>query len=169
METVYFNGQEVHTYGKVPEVGTKAPDFDLTGRDLSSIKLSDYAGKRVVLNVFPSLDTPVCAASVRTFNKDIAGMDNVAVICVSMDLPFAMQRFCTLEGIENVVAASAFRSPDFAKNYGLQITDGPLAGLLARCVIIIDENGKVAYRDLVSEITHEPDYKAAKEVLQGKF
>lgn len=169
METVYFNGQEVHTYGKVPEVGTKAPDFDLTSRDLSSIKLSDYAGKRVVLNVFPSLDTPVCAASVRTFNKEIAGMDNVAVICVSMDLPFAMQRFCTLEGIENVVAASAFRSPDFAKNYGLQITDGPLAGLLARCVIIIDENGKVAYRDLVSEITHEPDYKAAKEVLQGKF
>lgn len=168
METVFFKGQEVHTYGKVPEVGTKAPEFNLAGRDLSDIKLSDYAGKRVVLNVFPSLDTPVCAASVRRFNKDIAGMDNVAVICVSMDLPFAMQRFCTLEGIENVVAASAFRSPDFGKNYGLQLTDGPLAGLLARCVIIIDENGKIAYRDLVSEITHEPDYEA-KKILAGKF
>ena len=168
METVFFNGQEVHTYGEVPEVGTKAPDFKLTTRELKDITLADYAGKRVVLNVFPSLDTPVCAASVRKFNKEAADIDNVAVICVSMDLPFAMQRFCTLEGIENVVAASAFRSPDFAKNYGLQITDGPLAGLLARCVIVIDENGKVVYRDLVSEITHEPDYEAAKKVLEGK-
>ncbi|MDE6301553.1 MAG: thiol peroxidase [Muribaculaceae bacterium] len=169
METVFFNGQEVHTYGKVPEVGAKAPEFNLAGRDLSNITLADYAGKRVVLNVFPSLDTPVCAASVRKFNKETSDMDNVVVLCVSMDLPFAMQRFCTLEGLENVVPASAFRSPEFGKNYGLQITDGPLAGLLARCVLIIDENGKVAYRDLVSEITHEPDYEAAKKVLEGKY
>ena len=169
METVFFSGQEVHTYGKVPEVGTKAPEFNLTGKDLKNITLADFAGKRVVLNVFPSLDTPVCAASVRKFNKEAGEVDNVAVLCVSMDLPFAMQRFCTLEGLENVVPASAFRSPEFGKEYGLLFTDGPLAGLLARCVIIIDENGKVAYRDLVSEVTHEPDYEAAKKVLEGKI
>lgn len=166
METVYFKGTPVHTYGEVPEVGSKAPDFTLVTKDLAEINLADFAGKRLVLNVFPSLDTPVCAASVRRFNKDAADIDNVAVVCVSMDLPFAMSRFCVAEGIENVVAASAFRSPEFAHNYGLQLTDGPLAGLLARCVLIIDENGKVIYRDLVDEITHEPDYEAAVKVLK---
>lgn len=166
METVYFKGTPVHTYGEVPEVGSKAPDFTLVTKDLAEINLADFAGKRLVLNVFPSLDTPVCAASVRRFNKDAADIDNVAVVCVSMDLPFAMSRFCVAEGIENVVAASAFRSPEFAHNYGLQLTDGPLAGLLARCVLIIDENSKVIYRDLVDEITHEPDYEAAVKVLK---
>ena len=121
--------------------------------------------RRVVLNVFPSLDTPVCAMSVRRFNEEASKLKNVAVVCVSMDLPFAMARFCTLEGLDNVVAASAFRSPEFGKEYGLQLVDGPLEGLLARCVLVIDENGKVVYRDLVNEITDEPDYKAAVEML----
>lgn len=165
METVYFKGMPVHTYGTVPSVGDKAPYFKLTGKDLNDIDLTQFTGKRVVLNVFPSLDTPVCAASVRRFNADAAGMKDVAVVCVSMDLPFAMSRFCTLEGLENVVAASAFRSPEFAKDYGLLMTDGPLAGLLARCVLVIDERGNVVYRKLVNEITEEPDYKAAMSVL----
>ena len=168
METVYFKGTPVHTYGTVPQVGSKAPDFKLTTKDLTDVTLADFAGKRLVINVFPSLDTPVCAASVRRFNAETAKLDNVAVLCVSMDLPFAMSRFCTLEGIENVTAASAFRSPGFAKEYGLQMTDGPLAGLLARCVLIVDEQGKVVYRELVDEITREPDYEAAKRVLEGK-
>ena len=168
METVYFQGTPCHTYGKVPEVGTKAPEFTLTGKDLQDITLASFPGKRVVLNVFPSLDTPVCAMSVRKFNQEASGLDDVVVLCVSMDLPFAMQRFCTLEGLENVVPASAFRSKDFAHNYGLLLTDGPLAGLLARCVLIVDKDGKVIYRDLVSEITHEPDYEGAKRVLEGK-
>lgn len=168
METVYFNGTPCHTFGNVPEVGSQAPDFKLVTKDLKEITLADFAGKKLVLNIFPSLDTPVCAASVRTFNKEVAGLKNVAVVCVSEDLPFAMARFCSVEGIEGVMAASAFRSPEFAQAYGVMITDGVLAGLLARCVLVIDENGKVVYRDLVDEITHEPDYEAAKKVLESK-
>lgn len=166
METIYFNGTPCKTYGNVPMAGVKAPDFKLIDKDLKEIKMSDYAGKRIVLNIFPSLDTPVCAASVRNFNKMAAEFDNTVVICVSMDLPFAMSRFCTIEGIDGVQAASAFRSPEFGKEYGLQIVDGPLAGLLARAVIIIDENRNVVYSDLVSEITHEPDYEGARYVLR---
>ncbi len=166
METVYFKGEPVHTYGKVPEVGTKAPDFKLVTKDLTEVTLADYAGKRVVLNVFPSLDTPVCAASVRRFNHEASTLKNVVVLCVSMDLPFAMARFCSIEGLENVVAASAFRSPEFAQKYGLLLTDGPLSGLLARCVLVIDTDGTVVFRDLVDEITHEPDYEAAIKVLE---
>ena len=120
----------------------------------------------MVLNVFPSLDTPVCATSVRKFNQMAAAMDNTAVVCVSMDLPFAGKRFCTTEGIDNVEVASAFRSPTFAQQYGLQIVDGPLAGLLARAVIVIDENQKVIFSDLVEEITNEPDYEGALSVLK---
>ncbi|MDE5642690.1 MAG: thiol peroxidase [Muribaculaceae bacterium] len=161
METIYFQGAPCHTYGTVPAVGEKAPCFNLVNKDLKEISCLDYRGKRVVLNVFPSLDTPVCAASVRRFNQEAASLENTVVICVSMDLPFAASRFCTAEGIENLEVASAFRSPLFAQKYGLQIVDGPLAGLLARAVIIIDAEGKVEYVDLVSEITNEPDYKAA--------
>lgn len=168
METIYFSGTPCHTYGNIPAVNTKAPGFNLVSKDLSEVRLSDYEGKRVVLNIFPSLDTPVCAASVRRFNQEAAGLDNTAVVCVSMDLPFAMSRFCTLEGIENVVAASAFRSPMFAQQYGLQIVDGPLAGLLARAVIVIDENQNVIFSDLVEEITNEPDYEGAISVLKRK-
>lgn len=166
METVYFQGTPCHTYGQIPAVGTQAPGFNLAGKDLGEVRLSDYEGKRVVLNVFPSLDTPVCAASVRKFNQEAAGLENTVVVCVSMDLPFAMGRFCTVEGIENVTVASAFRSPVFSQEYGLQIVDGPLAGLLARAVIVLDENHKVIYSDLVEEITNEPDYKGAISVLK---
>ncbi|MDO4319627.1 MAG: thiol peroxidase [Bacteroidales bacterium] len=166
METVYFNGTPCHTYGSIPAVGTKAPCFNLVTKDLADVSCQDFEGKRVVLNIFPSLDTPVCAASVRRFNKEAAGLDDVAVLCVSMDLPFAMSRFCSAEGIDNVIAASAFRSPLFSEKYGLQIVDGPLAGLLARAVIILDKDRKVIYSELVDEITHEPDYEGAMYVLK---
>lgn len=166
METVYFKGTPVHTCGDIPAVGTVAPDFTLVGNSLENVKLSDYKGKRVVLNIFPSLDTPVCAMSVRKFNKEAAALDNTQVVCISMDLPFAQGRFCSAEGIDRLVVASAFRDADFAKNYGLEMVDGPLAGLLARAVIIVDENGKVIYSDLVSEITDEPDYQGAVSVLR---
>ena len=166
METILFNGQPCHTCGTVPGVGETAPCFHLAGPDLSQILCSDFAGKRVVLNVFPSLDTEVCARSVRRFNEEAAKLDDVVVICVSMDLPFAMGRFCTIEGIKNVLFGSAFRSPIFGQKYGLQLVDGPLAGLLARCVLILDENRRVIFRDLVHEITDEPAYDAALSVLK---
>lgn len=166
MQTVYFKGSPVHTYGDIPAVGTQAPGFDLTSKDLSDVRLSDFENKRVVLNIFPSLDTPVCAMSVRRFNKEAADLKDTAVICISKDLPFAMNRFCAAEGIENVTVASAFRSPVFVKNYGLEMVDGPLAGLLARAVIVIDKDGKVIFSDLVDEITHEPDYEGAISVLK---
>lgn len=159
MNTIYFKGIPCHTYGSLPAVGEKAHCFHLVSKDLSDITCHQFKGRRVVLNVFPSLDTPVCAASVRRFNVEAAKLENTSVICVSMDLPFAAQRFCTLEGIENVIAASAFRSPMFAQKYGLLIVDGPLAGLLARAVIILDENLKVTYCQLVNEISEEPDYE----------
>ncbi|MCM1519770.1 MAG: thiol peroxidase [Lachnoclostridium sp.] len=166
MQTVYFQSQPCHTYGTLPIVGEIAPCFQLTGLNLNEVKCDDYAGKRVVLNIFPSLDTDVCARSVRKFNEEAAGLDNTAVICVSMDLPFAMSRFCTLEGIKNVTPASAFRSPLFAQKYGVQLVDGPLAGLLARAVIVLDENRRVIYCELVEEITNEPNYEAAISVLK---
>lgn len=166
MAITHFNGVPCHTAGELPAVGTVAPDFTLVTTDLKNIRLSDYTGKKVVLNVFPSVDTPVCAASVRHFNVDAASLDNTVVLCISMDLPFAAARFCAANDIENVTTASAFRSPEFSKSYGLQLIDGPLAGLLARAVIIVDVEGKVEYVQLVDEITHEPDYAAALEVLK---
>lgn len=166
METVLFNGQACHTCGNMPGIGETAPCFHLSGPDLSQIICSDFVGKRVVLNVFPSLDTEVCARSVRRFNEEAAKFDDVTVICVSMDLPFAMGRFCSVEGIKDVLVGSAFRSPLFGQKYGLLLVDGPLAGLLTRAVIILDENRRVIYRDLVHEITHEPDYDAALKVLR---
>lgn len=168
METVYFNGIECHTAGLLPAVGSTAPAFDLTGKDLNSITNADYKGKNIVLNIFPSLDTDVCAMSVRRFNKEAAALKDTVIICVAMDLPFAMSRFCTVNGIDGVVSASAFRSPDFCKDYGVMLVDGPLKGLLTRAVIIIDKDGKVAYRDLVHDITNEPDYEGALAVLNGK-
>lgn len=165
METIFFNGTPVKTYGTVPVAGEKAPEFKLTDKNLKEITEKDFEGKRIVLNVFPSLDTAVCAASVRRFNQEAAKFKNTVVLCVSMDLPFAMSRFCTAEGIDGVIPASAFRSPEFGKVYGLTMTDGPLAGLLARAVIIIDEKRNVIYSDLVDEITKEPDYDGAFYVL----
>ena len=167
METIYFKGTPCHTYGTLPEVGEKAPCFNLVTPELKEIHCADFAGKTVVLNVFPSLDTPVCAASVRRFNEEAAKHPDVTVLCVSMDLPFAAGRFCTAEGITGVTPASAFRSPMFAERYGLQIVDGPLAGLLARAVIILDGNRNVRYVDLVSEITEEPKYDEAIEVIKS--
>lgn len=166
METIYFKGTPCHTYGNLPAVGTKAPCFHLVDTALKDIRCNDFYGKRVVLNIFPSLDTPVCATSVRRFNQEAASLDNTAVICVSMDLPFAQGRFCSANDIENVVVASAFRSPTFSQQYGLQIVDGPLAGLLARAVIVMDEDHKIIFSDLVEEISNEPDYEGALSVLK---
>lgn len=166
METVYFKGIPCHTAGKVPEVGEKAPCYTFVTPELKEIHCADFKGKRVVLNVFPSLDTPVCAASVRRFNQEAAALPNTVVLCVSMDLPFAAGRFCEAEGIKDVIPASAFRSPLFAEHYGLELVDGPLAGLLTRAVIILDGDRKVLYRDVVEEITHEPHYDEAIAVLK---
>lgn len=166
METIYFNGTPCHTYGSIPAVGEKAPCFNLVTPQLEEVRCSDFEGKRIVLNIFPSLDTPVCQASVRKFNAEASSLPNTVVLCVSMDLPFAAGRFCSAEGLTDVIPASAFRSPMFSEKYGLQIVDGPLAGLLARAVIVIDENRNIIYSDLVEEITHEPDYAGALSVLK---
>lgn len=160
-ESIVYKGTILHTTGKMVKVGSKAPDFHLTQSNMKDISLSDFKGKKVILNVFPSLDTPTCAVSVRKFNEKAASLENTVVLCISMDLPFAQARFCTTEGIERVMPLSAFRSQDFAKNYGLQIADGPMKGLMARAVIVVDEKGIVRYTQLVKEISQEPDYDAA--------
>lgn len=159
MATVTFKGSEVKTNGSLPAVGTTAPDFKLVGAGLNEISIADFKGKRVVLNIFPSIDTGVCAALVRNFNKMAAADDNVVVICVSKDLPFAASRFCGAEGLDKVITASDFRYNNFATDYGVLMTDGPLAGLMARSVVAFDENGKVVYNQLVPEITEEPNYE----------
>ncbi len=158
MATVKFKGNDVHSIGSLPEVGSQAPDFTLVGSGLQEIHLADYKGKRVLLNIFPSLDTGTCAMSVRQFNKWVSDKENVVVICVSKDLPFAQSRFCGAEGLTNVVTASDFRYNSFANDYGVLLTDGPLKGLMARSVVALDENGKVLYTEQVSEITNEPSY-----------
>lgn len=161
MAKVTFKGTPVTTNGELPAVGSAAPDFTVVGNDLADLSLADLKGRRVVLNVFPSLDTGVCAMSVRKFNEMAAKAPNVTVLCVSKDLPFAQARFCGAEGIQNVKTVSAFRCDCFEKNYGLLMTDGPLKGLLARAVVVIDENGKVVHTELVPEIAQEPNYDAA--------
>ena len=159
MASVTFKGSPVTINGNLPEVGSQAPDFKLVGSGLNEINLSDYKGKKVVLNIFPSIDTGVCAASVRNFNKWASKNENTVVICVSKDLPFAQGRFCGAEGLENVITASDFRYNNFATDYGVLMLDGPLAGLMARSVVAIDENGNVAYNQLVPEIVEEPSYE----------
>lgn len=159
MATVKFKGGEVHTNGTLPAVGSQAPDFTLISSGLQEIKISDYKGKRIVLNIFPSIDTGTCATSVRKFNKWVAEKENTVVICISKDLPFAQSRFCGAEGIENVITASDFRYNNFATDYGVLLTDGVLQGLMSRAVVAIDENGKVIYTELVAEITEEPTYE----------
>lgn len=166
MAKVTFQGSPVTTSGELPAVGTMAPRFGGVRGDLSVLHLPDLLGKRVVINFFPSLDTPVCAASVRRFNKEAAALLDTVVLCVSKDLPFAQSRFCTTEGIENVVALSVFRCKCIDEKYGITLTDGPLRGLLARAVVVVDETGKIVYEQLVDEITHEPDYEAALAVLK---
>ena len=165
MGQVTLRGNPVDTSGDLPAKGAAAPSFTLTKKDLSSVSLSELAGKRVVLNIFPSIDTPTCATSVRTFNQRAGEVDNTVVLCVSADLPFAAGRFCGAEGLTNVSTGSDFRHKDFGDTYGVTMTSGPLAGLLARSVVVIDEAGKVAYTELVPEIAQEPDYEAAIKAL----
>ncbi len=164
MATVTLRGNPFSTSGELPAVGAPAPKFSLVSNDLSEVDSDSLAGKKVVLNIFPSIDTPTCATSVRTFNERAAGLDNTVVLCVSEDLPFAAGRFCGAEGIENVQTGSDFRS-DFAETYGVKLEDGPLAGLMARAVVVIGEDGNVTYTQLVSEIGDEPDYDAAIAAL----
>jgi len=166
MSKVTLKGNPVNTIGDLPAVGEKAPEFSLVGSNLAEVKSTDFSGKRVVLNIFPSLDTATCAASVRRFNVEESNRDNAAVVCVSKDLPFAHGRFCTTEGIENVISASEFRSNTFGKNYGVMITDGPLQGLMARSVVVLDQSGTVIHSQLVSEITEEPDYQSVLDALK---
>jgi thiol peroxidase len=160
-----LKGNPFHTVGDLPAMGKKAPDFTLVKTDLSTTGLGDYAGKRVVLNIFPSIDTDVCAASVRRFNQEAGKLQNTVVLCVSMDLPFAHKRFCGAEGLDNVVSASDFRDGNFGKAYGVRIADGPLVGLLARSVVIVGTDGKVVYTQLVPETAEEPDYAKALAAL----
>jgi len=160
MAEITLQGNPIHTSGNLPEVGSDAPDFTLVAADLSEKKGSDYTGKTVVLNIFPSIDTEVCATSVRTFNEKAAGNDAV-VLCISADLPFAAGRFCGAEGIEGVETLSTFRSPGFGEAYGMTIVDGALAGVLGRAVVVVGPDGNVKYTELVPEIAQEPDYDAA--------
>lgn len=164
MATVTLKGNPITTVGDLPAVGSQAPAFTLVQGDLSELNLSDLAGKRVVLNIFPSVDTPTCAMSVRAFNEKASALDNTVVVCVSADLPFAMTRFCGAEGIANVKVGSGFRS-DFGDVYGVKFDTGPLKGLMSRAVVVIDENGKVAYTEQVAETANEPDYEAALAAL----
>lgn len=168
MATVTLGGNAVNVKGNFPETGAQAPEFTLVKSDLSELTLSSLKGKKVVLNIFPSLDTKVCAMSVRKFNDMAAKMDNTVVLAISKDLPFAHARFCTTEGIENVIGLSTFRNTTFGEDYGVALVDGPLAGLLARAVIILDEEGKVTYTELVPEITTEPDYEKAVASLRSE-
>ena len=164
MTDITLDGTPVHTHGSLPTVGTKAPAFTLVGNDLSPVTLADFAGSRLILNIFPSVDTGICATSVRTFNERAAGLDNTKVLCISRDLPFAQARFCGAEGIENVTVASDFRTT-FGETYGVTMINGPLEGLLARAVVVLDEKGNVIHSQLVAEIKEEPDYEAAIAVL----
>jgi len=166
MASITLKGNAINSLGELPAVGTKAPDFSLIKTDLSTANLSDYKGTKVVLNIFPSIDTGTCAASVRQFNKEVAELTNTKVLCISRDLPFAQARFCGAEGIENVVNLSDFGTGAFGKDYGLEITNGPLANLHSRAIVVLDETGTVVYNEQVPEIVDEPNYKAALDALK---
>ena len=164
MAITHLQGNPVNTVGSLPAVGSPTPDFVTVKQDLSEAKLSDFRGKTVLLNIFPSIDTGVCAASVRRFNAEAAQLDGVEVVCVSRDLPFALGRFCAAEGIDHVTTTSAFRS-SFGQDYGVQLADSPMAGLFARSIVIVDPNGVVKYTQLVDEITTDPDFESALKAL----
>jgi thiol peroxidase len=166
MAQVTLKGNPIHTNGELPAVGAKAPDFKLTAGDLKDLSLADFKGKRKVLNIVPSLDTPTCATSTRKFNQSASSLPNTVVLVVSADLPFAAKRFCTTEGLQNVVPLSLMRDKRFAQDYGVLIQDGGLAGLCARAVVVLDENDKVVYRQLVPEIGQEPDYDKALQAVK---
>jgi thioredoxin-dependent peroxiredoxin len=161
MSQITLKGNPISTIGNLPGVNMPSPAFSLTKTDLSECSLNDFKGKTVILNIFPSIDTPVCAASVRRFNEEASSLNNTIVLCVSADLPFAHKRFCEGDGLKNVIPLSTFRSPGFGAEYGVTITNGPLAGLLARAIVIVDKNGTVLYTELVPEIAQEPDYSKA--------
>lgn len=165
MATVTLAGNAVSVGGEFPKQGDLAKEFSLVSKDLADVSLATYAGKRKVLNIFPSVDTPVCANSVRHFNEDASKLENTVVLCISADLPFAQARFCGAEGLENVVTLSTLRGGEFKAAYGVDITDGVLAGLTARAVVVLDESNTVLHAELVSEITTEPDYAAALKAL----
>jgi len=166
MATVTLAGNPIHVAGSYPRPGDKAPDFSLTNKDLNDVTLAEFAGKRKVLNIVPSLDTPVCATSTRVFNARASEKANTAVLVISADLPFAMNRFCVAEGLNNVTTLSTFRSGDFRDQYGVNITEGPLRGLTARGVVVLDENNTVLHAELVPEIKQEPNYDAALAALR---
>jgi thiol peroxidase len=166
MAKTAFKGNPVNTSGNLPLTGSKAPEFSLVKSDLGTLTLSELKGKKLILNIFPSLDTSVCATSVRKFNQLAAGKENARVLAISKDLPFAHGRFCTTEGITNVVTLSGFRDEKFGKKYGVLMKDGPLAGLYARSIVVIDEAGKVIYTQLVPDITQEPDYDTAMKAIE---
>jgi len=165
MAKITLKGNPINTSGNLPVKGCKAPDFSLVKSDMSQLKLSDLIGKKIVLNISPSLDTSVCATSVRKFNQMAAGETNTVVLAITKDLPYAHNRFCTTEGITNVITLSGFRDTAFGKAYGIDIIDGPMAGLYARSVVVIDETGHVVYNQLVPEIVQEPDYDSALKSL----
>jgi thioredoxin-dependent peroxiredoxin len=165
MATITLKGNTIHTTGDLPSKGEKISDFELVKSDLSRATLKDFLGSKLVLNIFPSIDTNTCATSVREFNKRAASLPNTKVLCISRDLPFAQARFCGAEGIQNVITLSDFVNGNFGKNYKLEIADGPLAGLLSRVVIVVDEKGNVLYTEQVSDIVNEPNYEAALKVL----
>jgi len=166
MAAITLKGNTIHTSGNLANNGDKAPDFNLTANDLSIKTLADFSGKKVILNIFPSIDTGTCAASVRNFNKVAATLTNTVVLCISRDLPFAQARFCGAEGIENVLTLSDFATGGFGKDYGLEIIDGPLAHLHARAIVVLDENGTVIYSEQVPEIVDEPNYENALKAIQ---
>jgi thiol peroxidase len=165
MATVTLGGNPIHTSGELPKIGSKLVDFKLIQNDLSVASLANFAGKKLVLNIFPSIDTGTCATSVRKFNESASTLDNTVVLCISRDLPFAQKRFCGAEGLENVINLSDFQVGSFGKANGLEITDGPLTGLHSRAIIVVNENGIITHTEQVSEIANEPNYEAALAVL----
>jgi thioredoxin-dependent peroxiredoxin len=165
LSTIKLKGNPIETSGSLPKIGDKAPNFTLTTTELGTKTLADYKGKKVILNIFPSVDTGTCAQSVRSFNTEASEIENTKVLCISKDLPFAQARFCGAEGIKNVEMLSAFKGDNFGKDYGLDMTTGPLETLLSRCVIVLDENGVVTYTEQVPDIVDEPNYKASLYAL----
>lgn len=165
MATITFKGSPITTIGELPKINTMAPDFTLTKTDLSDATPKDFLGKTIVLNIFPSIDTPVCAASVRKFNDEASRFDNTVVLCISADLPFAHKRFCEVEGLKDVIPLSVFRSQEFGTNYGVTITDSPLKGLMSRAIVVIDKTGNVVYKQQAPEIAQEPNYNEALKAI----
>jgi thiol peroxidase len=165
MATITLGGNPIHTSGELPKIGSKAPEFELVKTDLSKARLSDFAGSKVILNIYPSVDTGTCATSTRTFNAKASQTENTKVLCIARDLPFAFNRFCGAEGLNNVICLSDFQTGNFGKDYGLEIIDGVFTGLHSRVVIVLDENGVIQYTEQVPEIANEPNYEAALAAL----